>query len=92
MYPVEFSKELERKLEKLQHRDKKRFEITLDKIREIKENPEHYKPLRHDLSGLRRVHVGGSFVLVFGIVENKIIFLDLDHHDIIYKKRFFYLD
>jgi len=35
---------------------------------------------------LRRVHIGKSFVLVFEIVENenKVIFLDFDHHDNIY--------
>ncbi len=38
------------------------------------------------MKGMRRVHIGKSFVLVFEIIEkeNKVIFLDLDHHDNIY--------
>ena len=53
---------------------------------EILENPQHYKPLQHDMKGLRRVHIDKSFVLVFEIVENekKVIFMDFDHHDNIY--------
>lgn len=29
----------------------------------------HYKNLRHDLSGYKRVHVGKSFVLMFKVCE-----------------------
>ena len=38
------------------------------------------------MKGLRRVHIDKSFVLIFEIVEteNKVIFLDFDHHDNIY--------
>ena len=47
---------------------------------------EHYKNLRYGLKDKKRVHVG-NFVLVFKLVkeENKIIFLDFDHHDNIYR-------
>lgn len=57
---------------------------------EILQNPEHYKPLRHDLHGLRRVHIMGPFVLLFKIEETtKIVkFIDFDHHDKIYKRRY----
>ena len=57
-------------------------------MREIKENPEHYKPLRHDMKGLRRVHIMKSFVLIFRIDQttNKIIFEDFDHHDEVYRR------
>ncbi len=85
-YSYEVSKRLERELDKLQKKNKKRFEIILKKMSEILNNPYHYKPLQHEMHGLRRVHIDKSFVLVFEIIEaeNKVIFLDFDHHDNIY--------
>ncbi len=85
-YSYEVSKRLEKELEKLQKKNRKRFEIILKKMSEILNDPHHYKPLHHDMKGMRRVHIDKSFVLVFEIVEseNKLIFLDFDHHDNIY--------
>ena len=37
------------------------------------------KNLRHDLSHLKRVQIG-SYVLVFKVVGNVIVFEDFDHH------------
>ena len=77
-----------RKLDKFQRKNKVLFDAIIDKMREIKENPEHYKPLRHDMKGLRRVHIMKSFVLIFRIDQttNKIIFEDFDHHDEVYRR------
>lgn len=88
-YSYEVSKRLERELDKLQTKNKKRFEIILKKMSEILDNPPHFKPLQHEMKGLRRVHIDKSFVLVYEIIEadNKVIFLDFDHHDKIYKRR-----
>lgn len=88
MYSTEFSKELTRKLEKIQKKNKVIFDVVIDKIREIKENPEHYKPLRYDMKGYRRVHITKSFVLIFRIdyIDNKLIFEDFDHHDKMYRR------
>jgi len=85
-FSYEISRHLEQELLKLKKKDKKRLEILLKKMGEILRNPHHYKPLSHNMKGMRRVHVGKSFVLVFEIIEeeNKVIFLDLDHHDNIY--------
>jgi YafQ family addiction module toxin component len=85
-YNYEVSRQLERELEKLRKKNKKIFEIILKKMSEILENPHHYKPLQHDMKRLRRVHIDKSFVLVFEIIENenKVIFIDFDHHDNIY--------
>jgi YafQ family addiction module toxin component len=84
---VEFSKEMERILEKLYRRNRKQFDIITDKIKEIRENPYHYKPLRHDMKGFRRVHIDKSFVLVFKIMEETktVKIEDFDHHDNIYR-------
>ena len=48
-------------------------------------NVEHYKNLRHDMKDKKRVQIG-HFVLVFIFIksENKISFVDFDHHDKIY--------
>ncbi len=85
-FSYEISRHLERELLKLKKKDRKRLEILLKKMGEILRNPYHYKPLSHNMKGMRRVHIGKSFVLVFEIIEeeNKVIFLDLDHHDNIY--------
>jgi mRNA-degrading endonuclease RelE of RelBE toxin-antitoxin system len=47
------------------------------------DNPLHDKPLRAPLQGVRRVHVGGSFVILFEPLERSAIarFLRLAHHD-----------
>ena len=58
-----------------------------NKINEILENPQHYKPLKYDLAGERRVHIMKSFVLKFHIDENikTVTFLFFGHHDEAYK-------
>jgi len=57
-----------------------------NKIKEIIENPYHYKPLRNVLRNRRRVHIG-SYVLIFEINEGEktIIFHTFNHHDQAYE-------
>jgi mRNA-degrading endonuclease RelE of RelBE toxin-antitoxin system len=50
-------------------KDKAQLEAINKKILQILTNPFQFKPLRHPLDGLRRVHVG-SFVIIFEVVEN----------------------
>lgn len=59
-----------------------------NKMNEIVRNPEHYKPLMHDLAGERRVHILKSFVLKFVIDENTktVTFFFFGHHDEAYKR------
>jgi len=73
------------KIKKLQKKDSFMFKRLRKKIEEIIQNPEHYKPLRYGMRGIRRVHLG-PFVLIFTInEEEKVVeFLDFDHHDKIY--------
>ena len=75
-------------LNKVHKKDKKLYEAAMKKIEDIVENPYHYKPLRYDLKGRRRVHIEKSFVLTFRIDEKErtVTFLDLCHHDKVYKK------
>ena len=87
---VDVSK-IERILEKLKRKDPALFHAIQNKITQIANCDEvsiqHFKDLRHDLSHLKRVQLG-SFVLVFQVKNNMVIFEDFDHHDRIYKKRF----
>ncbi len=88
-YTYEVSKGLADVLEKIKKKNPSQFEAVIKKIRQILENPLHYKLLRGGMKGLRRVHIDRSFVLVFEVFEseNKVIFWDFDHHDNIYKKK-----
>ena len=59
-----------------------------NKMIEIVQNPQHYKPLKYDLAGERRVHIMKSFVLRFEINETAktVEFIAFDHHDDAYKR------
>lgn len=60
------------------------FRAAVDKkVGQILLNPLRYKPLRAPLQGVRRVHVGGSFVLLFEPDSKRSLvrFLRLAHHD-----------
>lgn len=54
------------------------------KIDQILENPQHYPPKKYSLKGKRSAHVG-SYVLLFEIVDDVIIFHRFRHHDHVYK-------
>ena len=57
------------------------------KVQEILDNPYHFKSLKRPLQNKRRVHISGSFVLIYEINEDEkmVTLLDFDHHDNIYK-------
>jgi YafQ family addiction module toxin component len=84
-----YSEELTRKLKKIKKKDKYLFDIIMDKIDEIIENPTRYKPLRYKMKDYRRVHIKKSFVLIFKVDEDNqtIKFEDFEHHDKIYRIR-----
>ena len=86
-YSLDIQEKAYKIFKKLEKRNKKQLEIINKKVKEILENPEHYKPLKGDMKGSRRVHIDKSFVLVYGIdYENMVVkILDYDHHDNIYE-------
>ena len=90
--PYKLSKNLERILPKLCKKDKEAYEQILNKIKEIIncEDPEHYKNLRNPLQLFKSVHIKNSFVLVFSYDKQNdfFYFIDYDHHDNIYRKKF----
>ena len=85
-YSLFISDELDKKFSKLVKKNKKQMLVIKKKIDQILENPYHFKPLRGDMHGSRRVHIEKSFVLTYEIDEKKkvIRLLDCDHHDKIY--------
>ena len=56
-------------------------------MQEVLADPYRFKPLRKPLQSKRRVHVGGSFVLVYEINEKEklVTSLDFEHHDNVYE-------
>ncbi len=88
MYSFEILPYLQGILNKLSKKDRLLYQRVLNKIEEVinSGSVEHYKNLRYDMSDRKRVQIG-HFVLVFKFIkeDDKIIFVDFDHHDKIYK-------
>lgn len=79
-----FSNKARKIIERLSHDDPQQYSHVVKKINQIQEKPEHYKPLRGDFHGARRVHIG-DFVLIYQLEKKNIIIQDYDHHDHIYE-------
>lgn len=84
-YAITFSPLFEKQLLKIKKKDKKLFERLRKKIKEILNNPEHYKPLKNVLKGTRRAHLN-PFVIIFTLEGKTLIFLYVKHHDKAYAK------
>lgn len=71
-------------LDKIKRRDPALFQAVQKKINQIasldKSIIAHFKNLRADLKDYKRVHVG-SFVLMFKVEGDALIFAKLCHHD-----------
>jgi mRNA-degrading endonuclease RelE of RelBE toxin-antitoxin system len=88
----EFDVELEEKIIKLNKKMPDRIKKLKKKVEQIillnYEEINHFKNLRKPLQEYKRVHIDKSFVLIFKLTREKIIFKDFDHHDKIYEKIF----
>jgi YafQ family addiction module toxin component len=82
LYSLEIEEEVSKTFRRLLKKDRKQLEAVNKKIEQILTNPAQFKPLRHPLEGLRRVHVG-SFVLIYEVCENlkTVRILKYRHHD-----------
>jgi len=87
MHKLAVKEKLDRKLKKFRKKDREMLVLIDRKVQQILEDPYRFKPLRKPLQNKRRVHVGGSFVLIYEINEEKriVTLLEFDHHDNIYK-------
>lgn len=82
-WDLEVSPEFERDYRKLCARNAGFKRAVDNKVDQILQNPLHYKPLHAPLQGVRRVHVAGSYVLLFEpLPEQQVVrLLRLAHHD-----------
>jgi YafQ family addiction module toxin component len=87
VYKLAIKESLDKKFKKIAKKDKEMLQLINQKVQDILCDPYRFKPLRKPLQNKRRVHVGGSFVLIYEINEReKIVTLfDFDHHDNVYK-------
>lgn len=85
-YELEISKKIKKIFNKIKKKNRPLAEILKKKIKQILLDPNQFKPLRGNMAGVRRVHIGKSFVLIYEILENKKIvrLIDFNHHDKIY--------
>jgi len=86
LYSLEIEEEVFRAFKKLAKKDKIQLEAINKKIDQILTEPFQFKPLKHPLEGLRRVHIG-SFVLIYEVLENPktVRVLKYKHHDEAYQ-------
>ena len=90
MREFEIKPELDKKLVKLSKKDKSSYEAIMNKIQEIVDSPnvEHYKNLRYDMKGSKRVHISHLFWFLV-ITNQKILYrLKIMIITIIYTNRF----
>jgi len=80
---MEVSPEFERDYRKLCAKNAGLRRSVDRKVAQVIQNPLHYKPLKAPLQGVRRVHVEGSFVLLFEPDGSREVvrFIRLAHHD-----------
>ena len=87
MYHLSIKQSLDKKFKKLAKKDKELLKIIERKVNDILIDPHRFKALRKPLQNKRRVHIAGSFVLIYSVDEKEkiVTLLDFDHHDNIYE-------
>jgi addiction module RelE/StbE family toxin len=83
---IVFSKDAEKQIKKVCRKDRSLCEEVKKKLLQIDANPLIGKPLRDQLKGKRRVHIG-PFVLLYQYVtdSDRIRILSFSHHDEAYE-------
>ena len=74
-----------KKFKKLTEKDPGLKNKIVDKIIQVLDNPEIGDFKRYDLKGVQGVHVN-PFVILYRVSGNTIEFVNIDHHDKIYRK------
>ncbi|GMT46700.1 MAG: YafQ family addiction module toxin [bacterium] len=87
MYDLAVKESLDKKFRKLKKKDRGMLASIDKKVQDILDDPYRFKSLKKPLQNKRRVHVWGSYVLIYEINEEKklVTLLDFEHHDNIYK-------
>ncbi len=88
-YSLDTSKSCAEDIRKKTARNPVLEEALRRKLAQILEEPHRFKPLRFPLNDTRRVHVLGSFVLVYKIDESAkaVRLLRFAHHDEAYEHK-----
>lgn len=76
----------EKRFSKLTNKNTTFKKQVINKMKEIRQNPEIGEPKSHELRGLRGLHISEHFVVVYLIFNNFVIFINLDHHDNAYDR------
>ncbi len=84
-YSLRYRPGLKEEILKYLRNDPVRFEQLARKIEFLTEHPENGKPLRNQLKGKWRVHIG-PYVLIYKIehTEHCVVLLKFRHHDEVY--------
>ncbi len=85
MHSLEIGDKCEKEIRTLTRKNKALEDALKRAIERILAAPEHFKPMRWPLQNTRRVHVFGSFVLVYEVKGNAVRLLRFAHHDDAYK-------
>jgi len=87
VYRLAIKEKLDKKFKKLQKKDKEMLRLIERKVQDILEDPYRFKPLRKPLQNKHRVHIEGSFVLIYEVDEEEkmVTLFDFDHHDNVYR-------
>jgi YafQ family addiction module toxin component len=82
LYSLEIEEEVLKAFKKLRRKDAKQLEAINKKVDQILNDPLQFKPLKHPLEGLWRVHIG-SFVLIYEVCKqtHTVRLLKYKHHD-----------
>jgi YafQ family addiction module toxin component len=82
LYSLQIEEEVSKTFRKLLKKDKPQLEAINKKIGQILSDPYQFKPLRHPMEGLRRVHIG-SYVLIYKLIESPptVQVIKYTHHD-----------
>ncbi|MAH17746.1 MAG: addiction module toxin RelE [Euryarchaeota archaeon] len=86
-YKLAIKKSLDKRLAKLARRDRALLRAVWKKVERLRADPRIGKPLRAPMQNLRRVHLPGSYVLVYAIDEAQrtVTLIDLAPHDRVYR-------
>lgn len=87
-YNIEIHPKCQDAIRKLCKKNPEMEKALRKKMQEVLENPQHYKPLKYDLAGEKRVHIMKNFVLKFEVYENTktVRFIFFGHHDEAYRR------
>lgn len=77
--------DIRQEIQKITEKDRGLKDRLVNKISQILDNPEIGDFKRYDLKGIQGVHVN-PFVILYRVSGDTIDFVNIDHHDKVYRK------